>query len=50
MYFDDVFIIDFFFFFLINRDLYYHYITYNTFTTKFKVTKKWGTGTGRQME
>ena len=27
-------------FFLINRDLYYHYISYNTFTTKFKVTKK----------
>ena len=30
-----------FFFFFINRDLYYHYITYNTFTTKFKVTKNY---------
>ena len=28
-------------FFFINRDLYYHYITYNTFTTKFKVTKNY---------
>ena len=31
----------FFIFFFINRDLYYHYITYNTFTTKFKVTKNY---------
>ena len=31
----------FFFFFIINRDLYYHYITYNTFTSKFKVTKNY---------
>ena len=26
-------------FFLIDRDFYHHYITYNIFTTKFKVTK-----------
>ena len=25
--------------FLIDREFYYHNITYNTFTTKFKVTK-----------
>ena len=30
-----------FYFFFINRDLYYHYNTYNTFTTKFKVTKNY---------
>ena len=35
------FIFFIFLFFFINRDLYYHYITYNTFTTKFKVTKNY---------
>ena len=30
----------FLFFFFINRDLYYHYITYNTFTTKLRLQKK----------
>ena len=42
---DDVkfiyFFLFYFIFFLINRDLYCHYITYNTFTTKFKVTKNY---------
>ena len=36
-----LFIYLFIYLFFINRDLYYHYITYNTFTTKFKVTKNY---------